>query len=90
MIHWEVPPSRRLAFVAVLLVMATSVVATPVLGFRVGGYLLAASLALAALLRGLLPAKYCLGLLVRTRRTDVVLACVLAVSIAFLAATVPG
>lgn len=90
MIQWEVPPSRRMAFVAVLLVMVVSVLATVLVGFRVGGYLLAASLALAALFRGLLPAKYCLGLLVRTRRTDVVLACALAVSIAFLAATVPG
>ena len=79
-----------MAFIVVLVVMFASLVVTVLLGFRAGGYVLAASLALAAVLRATLPPRYCLGLLVRTRSTDVVTTTVLAVSIAFLAATVPG
>lgn len=90
MINWQVPPSRRAAFVAVLACMSLAIVATVTVGFRAGGYLLAVSLGLAAVLRAVLPSKYCLGLLVRTRRIDVTITAVLALSIAFLAATVPG
>ena len=90
MIRWEVPPLRRTAFVVVLVVMALSVLVTVAVDFRLGGYVLAAALGLAALLRALLPAKYCLGLLVRSRRQDVLMATLLAVSVAVLAATVPN
>ena len=75
---------------AVLTVMASSMVVTLVLGFRAGGYVLAASLGLAGLVRAMLPPKYCLGLLVRGRGFDVTTTTILAVSIAFLTATVPG
>jgi len=79
-----------MAFIAVLVVMFASLVVTLLLGFRAGGYVLAASLALAAVFRATLPPMYCLGLLVRNRTIDVTTTTVLAVSIAFLAATVPG
>jgi hypothetical protein len=80
-IQWEVPPTRRIAFVVVLGALAVSVLATVTVGFRPGGYLLAGALALAAVLRAVLPAKYCLGLLVRTRRLDVLMAAGLAVAV---------
>ncbi len=90
MIHWEVPPSRRLAFVVVLVVAAAAPVAAVVVGFRAGGYLLAVALGLAATLRALLPARYCLGLIVRSRRVDVLIAGVLAVSVAVATRAVPS
>jgi hypothetical protein len=89
-VRWEVPPSRRVAFVAVLLVMVAAVLVTVGVGFRQGGYLLAASLALAAVLRASLPDRYCLGLLVRGKVTDVVTASVLAVAVAVVTGLVPG
>ncbi|NLT54017.1 MAG: DUF3017 domain-containing protein [Actinomycetales bacterium] len=89
-IHWQVQPRRRMAFVGVLLVMATAVLVTVVADFRAGGYLLAAALGLAALLRAVLPATLCLGLLVRSRRQDVVTALVLGTAVAVLARTLPG
>jgi len=79
-----------MAFVGVLLVMATAVLVTVVADFRAGGYLLAAALGLAALLRAVLPATLCLGLLVRSRRQDVVTALVLGTAVAVLARTLPG
>ncbi len=99
MVRWEVPPTRRIAFVVVLLVTAASVVVT--VGFRLGGvtltgdfrrggYVLAGALGLAALMRAVLPERYCLGLLVRSRRVDVVAAAALAVAVAFTASIVPG
>ena len=90
MIRWEVPPTRRLAFVAVLLVVVASVMVTVLVDFRVGGYVLAGALALAAGLRAALPAKYCLGLLVRSRQVDVVMAALLAVAVFVTAHVVPG
>ena len=90
MVRWEVPPRRRVAFTIVLAVVALSIVVTYFLDFRVGGYLLATSLGLAALFRALLPERYCLGLLVRTRRMDVATAGVLAVAVGVVAAIVPG
>jgi len=81
MIAWEVPPSRRIAFVAVLAVVALSVVLTVTVNYQVGGYVLAAALAAAAVMRATLPEKYCLGLLVRSRRIDVVISAVLAVAV---------
>jgi hypothetical protein len=89
-VDWEVPPSRRLAFVGVLVVMATAILVSWSGHFRAGGYLLAGAMALAAALRATLPEKYCLGLLVRGRTTDVVTASAFAVAIAFTAAIVPG
>ncbi len=83
-------PRRRLAFSLVLLVLAASFVATPLAGFRAGGYLLAAALLLAGSLRALLPAPYCLGLLVRSRRVDVGMSLLLAAAVLVLARAVPG
>lgn len=89
-VQWEVPPSRRIAFVVVLVVMAGAVVVSWFGHFRAGGYLLAGAMALAAALRATLPEKYCLGLLVRSRTVDVAVAAVFAVAIAFTASVVPG
>jgi hypothetical protein len=88
-VDWEVPPSRRIAFVVVLGVAVASVGVTTV-DFRLGGYTLAGALALAALMRALLPERYCLGLLVRSRRMDVVVAAVLAAALVVGARVVPG
>lgn len=90
MVRWEVPPSRRLAFVAVLAVMFASIPVAVWVGFREGGYLLAASLGLAAAFRAVLPDRYCLGLLVRGRIMDVVTAGGLAVAVAVVTGLVPG
>ena len=90
MVQWEVPPVRRLAFTAVLLVVAASVLVTVLVDFRLGGYVLAAALALSAGFRAGLPERYCLGLLVRSRRLDVLAAAVLAVGVAVFAALVPS
>ncbi|MFZ0160437.1 MAG: DUF3017 domain-containing protein [Kineosporiaceae bacterium] len=91
MVQWEVPPTRRIAFVVVLGLMAASVVVTLAMDdFRPGGYLLAAAMALAAVIRGTLPEKYCLGLLVRSRSFDVVTAAVFAVALAVTTAVVPA
>jgi len=90
MVRWEVPPTRRLAFVAVLLVTAAAVVVTAFIDFRRGGYLLALALALAAVLRAMLPDRYCLGLLVRSRRIDVVTAATMAVALFVTVSVVPS
>jgi hypothetical protein len=70
-VQWEVPPTRRIAFVVALLVAAASVLVTVQVDFQAGGYTLAAALLLAALIRATVPEKYCLGLLVRSRQLDV-------------------
>jgi hypothetical protein len=88
-VQWEVPPTRRIAFVVVLLIAALSVVLTVVVDFRVGGYVLAAALAAAAVMRAALPEKYCLGLLVRSRRIDVVVDATLALAVFVGAQIVP-
>jgi hypothetical protein len=90
MVRWEVPPERRVAFTIVLVVLAASVMVTVFVDFRTGGYVLAASLGLAALFRAVLPERYCLGLLVRTRRLDVATAVVLAAAVALVAGIVPA
>jgi Protein of unknown function (DUF3017) len=90
MVRWEVPPSRRVAFVLVLLVVAASVVVTVAVDFRAGGYTLAGALALAGALRAALPEQYCLGLLVRTRQIDVIVDAGLAVVLVVLTRIVPG
>ena len=89
MVRWEVPPSRRLAFVAVLVVAGVSVLVTTA-DFRLGGYTLAAAFALAAAMRALLPERFCLGLLVRSRRFDVAVDVALATALAVGARVVPG
>jgi hypothetical protein len=89
-VQWEVPPSRRAAFVAVLLVLAVSVTVTAAGHFRSGGYLLAGAMAFAAVCRAVLPEKYCLGLLVRSRLFDVVTATSFAVAIAVTTTILPG
>jgi len=90
MVQWEVPPTRRIAFVAVLTVVAASVGVSVAADARAGGYTLAGALALAAVLRALLPERYCLGLLVRSRQVDVLVDAVLAVVLFVLAGVVPG
>lgn len=90
MVRWEVPPSKRLAFVVVLLVMASSVVVAALVDWRTGGYVLAFALALAAVIRATLPDRYCLGLLVRGRRMDVTMATLFAIAIAVTATVVPA
>jgi Protein of unknown function (DUF3017) len=89
MVRWEVPPQRRLAFAAVLLTVAASVVVTLLVDFRTGGYVLAGACALAASFRAVLPEQYCLGLLVRSRRIDVTTALVLAIAVGVVAGIVP-
>ncbi|HYY10658.1 MAG TPA: DUF3017 domain-containing protein [Kineosporiaceae bacterium] len=89
MVRWEVPPNRRLAFTAVLLTVAASVVVTVLVDFRTGGYVLAGACVLAASFRAALPEQYCLGLLVRSRRIDVTTALVLAVAVGLVAGIVP-
>jgi len=89
-VRWEVPPTRRIAFVVVLSFMALSILVTWAVSFRVGGYVLAGALGLAAVLRASLPDRYCLGLLVRPRRLDVAVAASFAAAIALTATIVPG
>ena len=80
---------RRLVFIIVLVVVAASVVVTALVGFRAGGYTLAFALLLASAARALLPAEYCLGLLVRSRRLDAATTLLLGVAVAVVAAIVP-
>jgi hypothetical protein len=89
-VQWEVPPTRRIAFVAVLVVVALSVVLTVTVGFRPGGYVLGAASAAAAVMRAFLPEKYCLGLLVRSRRFDATVNALLALAVIVGAHSVPG
>jgi hypothetical protein len=88
-INWEVPPSRRVAFVLVLLVAGASVPVSVAVGFRAGGYTLAAALGFAAALRAFLPARFCLGLLVRSRQFDVAMSAALALALAVTTRLVP-
>lgn len=90
MIRWEVPPSRRIAFVAVLGIVALSVLVTVTVSFRLGGDLLGGALLLAAAMRLLLPAKYCLGLLVRSQPLDVATATLLGVAVLVVVNLVPS
>jgi hypothetical protein len=88
-VQWEVPPTRRIAFVIVLVVAASAVVATLTGRYRTGGYVLAGALLLAAATRATMPEKYCLGLLVRSRRVDVIMDAVLGVAVLVTARIVP-
>jgi hypothetical protein len=80
---------RRLVFVGVLVVMAVSVPVTVLAGFRAGGGVLSSALLMSSLARAVLPAEYCLGLLVRSRRLDVFTSFVLAVAVFVCAWIVP-
>ena len=90
MVQWEVPPTRRIAFVVVLLVAAASVAVTVRVNFQAGGYTLAAALLLAALMRATMPEKYCLGLLVRSRQLDVLFDAGLGAAVLISAYLVPS
>jgi Protein of unknown function (DUF3017) len=81
---------RRLMFVGVLVVAAVSVPVTVLVDFRAGGGVLAAALLMSSLARALLPAEYCLGLLVRSRRVDVITSFVLAAAVFVCAWIVPS
>jgi hypothetical protein len=81
---------RRLMFVGVLVVAALSVPVTVLVDFRAGAGVLAAALLMSSLARALLPAEYCLGLLVRSRRVDVLTSFVLAVAVFVCAWIVPS
>lgn len=89
-ITWEVRPIFRLAFVLVVVLMVLSILASVAISFAAGGYGLAATLFVAAVMRLTLPPEYCLGLIVRSRNTDVITCLVLAFSLAALTRTVPG
>ena len=81
---------RRLVFIGVLVVMAVSVPVTVLAGFRAGGAVLTSALLMSSLARAVLPAEYCLGLLVRSRRVDVFTSFVLAAAVFVCAWIVPG
>jgi len=89
-VKWQVQPHRRAAFSVVVTLMVVSLGVVVVVGFRPGGYCLAASLGLAALMRALLPARWCLGLLVRSRRLDVLMLATLAATLALVVSRVRG
>lgn len=97
----EVPPAtpvrtgppllvRRAVFIGVLALVAASVPLTMLAGFKAGGYVLAAAALSGALCRAVLPEYLCLGLLVRSRRQDVVTMLVLGVALLVSVSTVPG
>jgi hypothetical protein len=83
-------PVRRVAFAIVLLLVASSLPVTMVIGFRTGGYLLALAALFGGVARAVLPDYLCLGLLVRSRQQDVVTLFVLGISLAVAARIVPG
>ena len=83
-------PTRRAAFAVVLLLVAVSVPATLLIGFRIGAYVLSLALLVGASARALLPDYLTLGLLVRSRQQDVATLVLLAVGVAVLARVVPG
>jgi hypothetical protein len=97
----EVPPAppvptgppllvRRAVFIGVLALVTASVAVTLLVGFRPGGYVLASAALSGALARAVLPEYLCLGLLVRSRRQDVVTLLVLGVALLASVSTVPG
>jgi hypothetical protein len=96
----EVPPPpvrtgpprlvRRAVFIGGLALVAASVAVTLLVGFRPGGYVLASAALSGAAARAVLPEYLCLGLLVRSRRQDVVTLLVLGVALLVSVSTVPG
>ena len=81
-------PSTSECWLKALLV-ALSVVVTVAVNFRLGGYVLATSALFGAAARAVLPEYLCLGLLVRSRRQDVITLFVLGVALAVGASIVP-
>jgi hypothetical protein len=81
---------RRAVFIGVLALVALSVAVTLLVGFRPGGYVLAAATLAGAVCRAVLPEYLCLGLLVRSRRQDVVTLLVIGVALAVSVSIVPG
>jgi hypothetical protein len=81
---------RRAVFIIVLALVALSVLVTIALDFRLGGYVLAAALLFGAVARAVLPEYLCLGLLVRSRRQDVITLLILGVAMSVSASVVPG
>jgi hypothetical protein len=83
-------PVRRVAFAIVLLLVALSLPVTLLVGFRIGGYLLALAALFGGTARAVLPDYLCLGLLVRSRQQDVVTLFALGVAVAVAAWIVPA
>jgi F0F1-type ATP synthase assembly protein I len=83
-------PVRRAAFLVVLLLVACSLPVTLLLGFRIGGYVLALAALAGGTARALLPDYLCLGLLVRSRQQDAATMFLLGVALAIAASSVPG
>jgi Protein of unknown function (DUF3017) len=83
-------PVRRVVFAVVLLLVACSLPATLLIGFRVGGYLLALAALFGGVARAVLPDYLCLGLLVRSRQQDVLTLFLLGVAVAVAARIVPA
>jgi hypothetical protein len=89
-IKWEVQPHRRAAFSIVVGLLVISIGVVVFVGFRPGSYCLIASLTIAAAMRAFLPARWCLGLLVRSRKLDVLMLLSLAVAMALVVPRIHG
>jgi hypothetical protein len=83
-------PVRRVVFAVVLLLVALSLPVSVLVGFRIGGYLLALAAIFGGTARAVLPDYLCLGLLVRSRQQDVITLFTLGVAIAVAARIVPA
>jgi hypothetical protein len=83
-------PVRRIVFAIVLLLVALSLPVSVLIGFRIGGYLLALAAIFGGAARAVLPDYLCLGLLVRSRQQDVVTLLTLGVAVAVAARIVPA
>jgi hypothetical protein len=83
-------PVRRAVFAVVLLLVALSLPVTVLIGFRIGGYVLALAAIFGGTARALLPDYLCLGLLVRSRRQDVATLLGLGLALAIAARIVPA
>jgi Protein of unknown function (DUF3017) len=77
-------------FAVVLLLVALSLPVTILVGFRIGGYVLALAALLGGTARALLPDYLCLGLLVRSRQQDVATLLGLGIAVAVAARIVPA
>jgi hypothetical protein len=83
-------PVRRAAFAVVLFLVACSLPVSVLVGFRVGGYVLALAALVGGTARAVLPDYLCLGLLVRSRQQDVATLFVLGIAVAIAARSVPA
>jgi hypothetical protein len=81
---------RRAVFIGVLALVAGSVLVTWFVNFRAGGWVLSSAAVLGAVARAVLPEYLCLGLLVRSRRQDVVTLLVIGVALAVSVGIVPN